>query len=112
MKLILIALFLTGCTHKPITLKNAEDRCYLYGVKVSEVREVMPEITINVVGKDVQNYCGVGVIACVINGRHIYLHDNDWWAINHETCHIVSKTARHIKKQKEFESIESRADAQ
>jgi D-alanine-D-alanine ligase-like ATP-grasp enzyme len=116
MKIILTTILLTGCAGfggvKEITLDNALKECKYFKVNIKHVPDVMPELTVNIVGQDIEYHCGLNAVACLKNGKDIYLRDNDWMAQGHETCHAIDTHAEHTKEKPVYISIEKRARAQ
>ena len=106
MKILIITLLLSSCANfggtRTITLDNALKECKFFGVKVRDIPETMPELTVNIVGKDIGYHCGFRKVACLKNGRDIYLESKDWMAQGEETCHAIDKEAKHTKKKKKI----------
>ena len=111
--ILITCICLSGCAGfggtKEITLDNALKECKFFGVRIFQVPETMPELTINYVGKDIGYHCGFRVEACIKNGKHIYLRNKDWMAKGHEVCHALDRHAKHIEKKKIIQSISAMA---
>ena len=103
--LVLMIMFLTGCyLDKKVTVETALERSKYLKVKCKAVRTDGIEPTINIVGKEIEMFCG-DYDACYHPDTYkIYSRHNDGWLINHELSHHYCKTGKHIKGKKKIKS--------
>jgi hypothetical protein len=85
MRLILIVIFLSGCS-SVVTRDNALEDCpQFYNVRCLKLNNE-PDYPIEYIGREVGEKCNRPVLGCIVN-KTIYQWQKDWLVTAHERCH-------------------------
>lgn len=91
-------------TDNRVTVDNAIKQCKTLNVKCFELRDHIPDITVEILGSEVQQVCGDRpLLGCLKGGRHIKLWDDDWQVHDHEFCHAICLPGGHYTTQYDYE---------
>jgi len=102
--IILASLILSGCTNVRVNEHTALKQCRNYNVKCFKLKDTIPDITVEILGSDVQKACGnKPVLGCLVDGKHIKMWENDWQVYSQEYCHAVCLPGGHYYERTNFD---------